>query len=121
MKKSDLKIFSSEGHEFYEKSIPFDAVSGPYGEERAIILRSLKIATKLTALDSQFIKINGVLFLIFGENEGITFQDNEVPNIIGFNGFHDGSGYHIGYKMLDSFENLTMADAEKENFWRISF
>ena len=54
--KSDLKIFSSEGLKFYEKSIPFDAVSRPYGGERAIIgtgsyknrdhlLRSLKTAT----------------------------------------------------------------------------
>ena len=35
--KSDLKIFSSEGLKFYEKSIPFDAVSRPYRGERAII------------------------------------------------------------------------------------
>ena len=35
--KSDLKIFSSEGLKFYEKSIPFDAVSRPFGGERAII------------------------------------------------------------------------------------
>ena len=35
--KSDLKIFSSEGLNFYEKNIPFDAVSRPYGRERAII------------------------------------------------------------------------------------
>ena len=35
--KSDLKIFSSEGRKFYEKSIPFDAVSRPYGGEQAII------------------------------------------------------------------------------------
>ena len=32
--KSDLKIFSSEGLKFYEKSIPFDAVSRPYGGEK---------------------------------------------------------------------------------------
>ena len=35
--KRDLKIFSSGGLKFYEKSIPFDAVSRPYGGERAII------------------------------------------------------------------------------------
>ena len=35
--KSDLKIFSSEGLKFYEKNIPFNAVSRPYGGERAII------------------------------------------------------------------------------------
>ena len=74
--KSDLKIFSSEGLKFYEKSIPFDAVSRPYGGEQAIIgigsyenrdhlLRSLKTASGLPHFDYQFNKINGVLFLFF--------------------------------------------------------
>ena len=56
MNKSDVRIFSSECLKFYEKSIPFDAVSRPYEGERAIIgigsyenrdhlLRSLKTAT----------------------------------------------------------------------------
>ena len=35
--KNDLKIFSSEGLKFYEKNIPFDAVSRLYGGERRII------------------------------------------------------------------------------------
>ena len=131
MNKSDLKKFSSKGLKFCEKNIPFDAVSRPYGGQRAIIgtgsdenrdhlLRSLKKATGLPHFDHQFNKINGVLFLFFGKNEGITFPDNEIPSILGFNGIHDGSGYHIGYKMLDNFENLAMADEEKF-FWRLSF
>ena len=89
--KSDLKIFSSEGLKFYEKSIPFDAVSRHYGGERAIIgigsyenrdhlLRSLKTASGLPQFDYQFNKINGVLFLFFGTNEGITFPDNKNPS-----------------------------------------
>ena len=111
--KSDLKIFSSEGLKFYEKSIPFDVVSRPYRGQRAIIgigsyenrehhLRSLKTASGLPHFDYQFNKINGVLFLFFGKNEEITFPDNENPSILGFNGIHDGPGYHIGYKMLDT-------------------
>ena len=122
--KSDLKIFSSEGLKFYEKSIPFDAVSRPYGGEQAIIgtgsyenrdhlLRFLKTATGLPHFDYQFNKINGVLFLLFGKNEEITFPDNKIPSILGLNGIHDVSGYHVGYKMLDTFENLTMVDDEK--------
>ena len=125
--KSDLSIFSSEGLKVFEKTIPFDAVSRPYGGERAIIgtcfyenrdhlLRSLKTATGLTHFDYQFNKVNGVLFLFFGKNEGITFPANEIPSLLEFNGIHDGSGYHIGYKMLDTFENLTMADDEEKNF-----
>ena len=31
-------------------------------------------------------------------------------------GIHDGSGYHIEYKMLDTFENMTLADDEEKNF-----
>ena len=124
--KSDLKIFSSEGLKFNEKSIPFEAVSRPYGGERATIgigsyenrdhiLRSLKTASGLPHFDYQFNKINGVSILFFGKNEGITFPDNEIPSILGFEGIHDGLGYHIGYKMLDTFENLTMADDEEKN------
>ena len=127
MNKSDLKIFSSEGLKFYEKSIPFDAVSRPYGGERAIIgigsyknrdhlLRSLKTASGLPHFEYQFDKVGGVLFLFFGKNKVITFPDNELSSILGFKGIHDGSGYHIGYKRLDTFENLTMADDKEENF-----
>ena len=86
--KSDLKIFSSEGLKFYEKSIPFDAVSRPYGGERAIIgigsyengdhlLRSLKTATGLPHFDYQFNKINGVLILIFGKMKELLFRITE--------------------------------------------
>ena len=125
--KSDLKIFSSEGLKFYEKSIPFDAVSRPYGGERAIIgtgsyenrdhlLRYINSATGLPHFDNQFNKFNGVLYLFFGKNEGITFPDNEIPSILGFSGTHGGFGYHIGYKMLETFENLTMADDEEKTF-----
>ena len=83
--KSDLKIFSSEGLKFYEKSIPFDAVSRPYGGERAIIgtgsyenrdhlLRSLKTATGLPHFDFQFNKINEVLFLFLVKTKELLFR-----------------------------------------------
>ena len=124
---SDLKVFSSESLKFHEKSIPFDAVSKPYGGERAIIgigsyenrdhlLRFLKTTSGLPHFDYQFNKINGVLFLFFRKNEGITFPDNKILSILGFNGIHDGSGYHIGYKMLETLENLAMADDEEKSF-----
>ena len=103
MKKIELKIDSSEGLKFYEKSIPFDAVSRPYRAERAIIgigsyenryhlLRSLKTATGLPHFDYQLYKINGVLFLFFNKKEGITFPDSEISSILDFNSIHDGSG-----------------------------
>ena len=30
--------------------------------------------------------------------EGITFESPQIPNILGFKGIRDGTGYHIGYK-----------------------
>ena len=39
--------------------------------------------------------------LTFGENEGLSFQDNEIPSILGFKGTpdHAHNGFvHIGYK-----------------------
>ena len=90
--ETDLKIFSSESLKFYEKSIPFDAVSRPHGGEQAIIgtgsyenrdhlLRSLKTANGSPHFEYQLNEINGVLFLFFGKNEGFTFPDNEIPSI----------------------------------------
>ena len=60
--KNDLKLFSSEGPNFFEKTIQFDAVSRPIGGERRIIaigsyekldrlLRSIKTASSLPHLD----------------------------------------------------------------------
>ena len=49
----------------------------------------------------------------FVKIEGISFPDNKISSILDFNIIHDGSGGHIGYKMLNTFENLTMADDEK--------
>ena len=85
-------------------------------ENRDQLLRSLRRDSGFPHFDYQFNKINGFLFLFFGKNEGITFPDNEIPSILGFNGIHDGPGYRIGYKMLDTFENLTMADDEEKTF-----
>ena len=100
-------ILSSESLKFYEKNIPFDAVSRPCGVGRRIIgiasyenldhlLRSTKTASGLTNFNYQYNKINGVLFLLFGKNEGITIPDLVISSIHGFNGIHDGSGYHTG-------------------------
>ena len=127
MNKNDLKIFSAEGPKFYDKNISFIALSRSSGRETALIvigsiekndhlIKSWKTATGFPHFENQFIKISGVLFLFFGKNEGIFIRDNELPSTLGFNGIHDGSGYHIGYKMLKTFENLTMANDEEKTF-----
>ena len=48
-----------------------------------------------------FDKITHKLVLQFGANEGFSFENKEIPNILGFKGIKDNShdGYiHIGYK-----------------------
>ena len=79
-------------------------------------MRFLKTATGLPHFEYQYNRINGVLFFFSGKNEGITFPHNENPSILGFNSIQDGFGLHIGYKRLDSFENLNMADDEEKLF-----
>ena len=54
-------------------------------------------------------------FSFFSKNEGINFPGNENPSILNFNGINGGSGYHTGYKMLDTFENLTTTDTKEKN------
>ena len=56
------------------------------------------------------------MFLLVGKNERITIPDIVILSIHGFNGIHDGSGYHTGYKMLDTSENLTMTEDEEKTF-----
>ena len=56
-----------------------------------------------------------MIFSLFcGQNDGLSFVDG-LLGLLGFKGFHEGSRYHIGYKMLETFEKLTTAD-DKEKF-----
>ena len=80
------------------------------------LIKAIKTATGLTKFSHQYNKITGVLVLFFGKNEGITFPDEEIPSILGFEGIKDGSGTHIGYKMIDSFDNLALGDEEAKTF-----
>ena len=51
--------------------------------------------------------------MFFGKNKGITFPDKEITSILGFKGIQDGSGTHIGCKMLEYSENLLMKDDDE--------
>ena len=126
--KNDLKIFHLKALSFLRKIVHLMlSLSTPYGGGRPVIgissyenlghlLRSIKIASGSPHFDYQNNKINGVLFLFFDKNEGFLLPDIEIFCKLGFNGIHDWSGYHIGYKMLDAFENLTMSNDEGKTF-----
>ena len=73
-------------------------------------MKNIKESTGLTYFSYQFDKIAGILVLYFGENEEITFP--EIPSILGFEGMPDGSGFQLGYKMLDSFQMLSMSEED---------
>ena len=47
------------------------------------------------------------------KKEGNRFPDIENPSVLGFSGIHDGSDCHIEYKIMNTFENLTMAEDQK--------
>ena len=81
--------------------------TGFYNSWEDLVSEIVRIA-KLKQFDRKFDMIMQKLVLIFGENEGLSFQDDEIPRILGFKGTPDPAhnGFvHIGYKT--NFENGT--------------
>ena len=65
------------------------------------LMDELRRIAHLKQFDFTFDKITHKLVLQFGANEGLSFENEEVPSILGFKGIKDNShdGYiHIGYK-----------------------
>ena len=74
--------------------------TGIYNSWEDLVSEIVRIA-KLKQFDRKFDMITQKLVLTFGENEGLSFQDDEIPSILGFKGTPDPahSGFvHIGYK-----------------------
>ena len=120
-----LRTYSFGGNNNYQSSIPTGAVSRPYTGELVSIgigsyeniehlLRNIRESIGLPHFSYQFDKVAGILVLNFGKNEGITFPDTEIQSILGYEGMADGSGFHIGYKMLDSFQMFSMSEEDLE-------
>ena len=79
--------------------------TGIYNSWEDLVSEIVRIA-KLKQFDRKFDMITQKLLLTFGENEGLSFQDDEIPSILGFKGTPDPAhnGFvHIGYKT--NFEN----------------
>ena len=73
--------------------------TGIYNSWEDLVSEIVCIA-RLKQFDRKFDKITQKLVLTFGENEGLSFQDNEIPSILGFKGTPDPAhnGFvHIGY------------------------
>ena len=65
------------------------------------LMDELRRIAQFKQFDFTFDKITHKLVLQFGANEGFSFENEEVPSILGFKGIKDNShdGYiHIGYK-----------------------
>ena len=74
--------------------------AGIYNSWEDLVSEIVRI-TKLKHFDRKFDVITQKLTLTFGKNEGLSFQDNEIPSILAFKGLPDPShsGFvHIGYK-----------------------
>lgn len=64
------------------------------------LLAEIKSKTTFTMFEYKIDKITQLLTLEFGSNEGISFEDDQIPSILGFEGLRDlpGNFVHIGYK-----------------------
>ena len=74
------------------------------------LMDELRRTAHLKQFDFTFDKITHKLVLQFGANEGLSFENKEVPSILGFKGIKDNShdGYiHIGYKADDFPVDIT--------------
>ena len=125
--KNFLRTYSFGGYKNYQSSIPTGAVSRPYTgelvsigigsyENKEHLLKNIKESTGLPHFSYQFDKVSVILVLYFGKNERITFPGKEIPIILGFESIPDGSGFHICYKMLDSFQMLSMTEEDLEPY-----
>ena len=81
--------------------------TGIHNSWEDLVSEIVRIA-KQKQFDRKFDMIMQKLVLTFGENEGLLFQDEEIPSILGFKGTSDPAhnGFvHIGYQT--NFENGT--------------
>ena len=73
---------------------------GIYNSSEELLKEIFRIA-QLKNFDYDFDTVTQKLVLKFGPNEGLSFEDEEVPSILGFKGIRDISNHgfiHIGYK-----------------------
>ena len=64
------------------------------------ILEEIKIGTKLETFDYVLDPITDKITITFGAGEGISFEDEQIPSVLGFDApFDDFTNYrHIGFK-----------------------
>ena len=81
---------------------------GIYNSSEELLDEIFRIA-QLKQLDYDFDTVTPKLVLKFGPNEGLSFEDEEVPSILGFKGIRDISNHgfiHIGYKSENAGNSL---------------
>ena len=70
-----------------------------------VLLEETFSIAQLKQFDYDFDTVTQRLALNFGSNEVLSFEDEEVPSILGFRGMKDASHhgfFHIGYKSEDA-------------------
>ena len=70
-----------------------------------MLLEEVFLIAQLKQFDYDFDTVTQKLALNFGSNEVLSFEDEEVPSILGFRGMKDASHHgfiHIGYKSEDA-------------------
>ena len=77
--------------------------TGFYNSWEDLVSEIVRIA-KLQKFDRKFDMITQKLTLTFGRNEGLSFQGNEIPSILGFKGTPDPS--HSGFVHIGNKKNV---------------
>ena len=81
---------------------------GIYNSSEELLEETICIA-QMKNFDYEFDTVTQKLFLKFGPNEGLSFEDQEVSSILGFKGTNDNSHHgfiHIGYKSENAGNSL---------------
>ena len=81
---------------------------GIYNSSEELLEEIFRIA-QLKQFDYDFDTVTQKLVLKFGPNEGLSFEDEEVPSNLGFQGIRDISNHgfiHIGYKSEKASNSL---------------
>ena len=102
--KSDLAKFpvGVDDNEIFRRTRDDHArrISAGVYKNAVDILDEIKVNTKLETFDCVLDPITNKITITFGTDEGISFEDEQIPSLLGFDGAIDrfGNFRHIGYK-----------------------
>ena len=108
---AEIVAYVSSGADLYashNRTGQLRRIRSIYNSSEELLEEIFRIA-QLKQFDYDFDTVTQKLVLKFGPNEGLSFEDEEVPSILGFKGIRDISNHgflHIGYKSENAGNSL---------------